>query len=175
MIANGGKLSSKWCCPNVSLKIQGCACTTDLFAIPLGGCDVVLGAQWLITLSLILWDFKNLRMEFIVGDQSFCVSNIKPQTNDGEQVSSFQMARLLQHEHYGVVLQLLQSTIPTVSIESQLLSANQQSTLQAVLSPFDTVFETLSILPHSRLQDHRIPLIEGSKPPSTRPYRYGPF
>ena len=39
---------------------------SDMFALPLGGCDVVLGAQWLRTLGPILWDFAELWMQFSI-------------------------------------------------------------------------------------------------------------
>ena len=37
--------------------------------LPLGGCDVVFGTQWLSTLGVIKWDFMNLSMKFKYGDQ----------------------------------------------------------------------------------------------------------
>ena len=46
----------------------------DLRLIPLGGCDMVLGIQWPVELGPILWDFKNLRMEFIVNTRKFMLS-----------------------------------------------------------------------------------------------------
>ncbi|CAB4273670.1 unnamed protein product [Prunus armeniaca] len=52
MIANGGQLGCKGVCSQALIKIQDYQCVTDLFAINLGGCDVVLGAQWLRTLGL---------------------------------------------------------------------------------------------------------------------------
>ena len=39
---------------------------SDMFSLPLGGCDVVLGTQWLHTLGPILWDFVELWMQFLV-------------------------------------------------------------------------------------------------------------
>jgi hypothetical protein len=36
----------------------------NLFVLPLVGCDVVLGIQWLRLLGPILWDFVALIMEF---------------------------------------------------------------------------------------------------------------
>ena len=38
-----------------------------MFAFHLGGCDVVLGAQWMRTLGPILWDFAELSLEEIWG------------------------------------------------------------------------------------------------------------
>ena len=40
----------------------------DFFVLPLRGCDVVLGVQWLITLGPILWDFQHLTMQFVWHD-----------------------------------------------------------------------------------------------------------
>jgi hypothetical protein len=38
--------------------------TTDLFVLPLGCYDIVLGTRWLATLGPILWDFSKLTMSF---------------------------------------------------------------------------------------------------------------
>lgn len=37
---------------------------TCFYLLPLEGCEVVLGAHWLRTLGLVLWDFSHLRMKF---------------------------------------------------------------------------------------------------------------
>eukprot|EP00268_Persea_americana_P035610 TRINITY_DN35107_c0_g1_i1.p1 TRINITY_DN35107_c0_g1~~TRINITY_DN35107_c0_g1_i1.p1 ORF type:complete len:133 (+),score=10.17 TRINITY_DN35107_c0_g1_i1:282-680(+) len=47
MVANGERLSSKGKCVDVTLTIQGLIVTAVFFLLPLGGCDVVLGAHWL--------------------------------------------------------------------------------------------------------------------------------
>lgn len=36
----------------------------DVFTLHLGGCDAVLGVQWLLKLGPILWDFEHLTMQF---------------------------------------------------------------------------------------------------------------
>lgn len=43
--------------------------TIDALLITLGSCDMVLGFQWLGTLGLISWDFKNLVMEFVMDNE----------------------------------------------------------------------------------------------------------
>ncbi|KAK8918476.1 hypothetical protein KSP39_PZI021744 [Platanthera zijinensis] len=44
--------------------MQGVVFTSDMLILSLGGCDMVLGVQWLITLGPVNWDFYNLRLEF---------------------------------------------------------------------------------------------------------------
>ena len=56
-IANGVLVQTKGACHAVQLKFQGQTFLMDLNVLPLGGCDVVLGTQWLYTLGLIQWDF----------------------------------------------------------------------------------------------------------------------
>ena len=62
MISNGGALPCKGKCCNVRISIGDYNLRSDMFSLPLGGCDVVLGAQWLRTLGPILWDFAELCM-----------------------------------------------------------------------------------------------------------------
>ncbi|KAB2599988.1 hypothetical protein D8674_010259 [Pyrus ussuriensis x Pyrus communis] len=121
-------------------------CHTDLFALPLGGCDLVLGAQWLSTVSPILCDFQLLTMEFQQLNKEFYDSNL------------------------GVLLYSLESTPKDTST----LSVQQMEELQAVLMRFDAVFQIPSQLPPHKAHDHKIPLLQGSKPQSIRPYHYGP-
>jgi hypothetical protein len=45
-------------CENVLLQIGQYHLKSHMFAINMGGCDIVLGAKWLRTLGPILMDFK---------------------------------------------------------------------------------------------------------------------
>ena len=51
-VANGDVLSTKGACNEVQIKLQGTLFQIDLNVLPLGGCDVVLGTQWLYSLGL---------------------------------------------------------------------------------------------------------------------------
>jgi hypothetical protein len=63
-VANGAKVESEGRCHQVSLKIQGQEFSTTFYLIPLGGCDMVLGVDWLQTLGPVLWDFNLMTMQF---------------------------------------------------------------------------------------------------------------
>ena len=45
--------------------------------LPLGGCEMVLGIQWLSTLGNIKWNFKELVMKFMSGGQKVCLRGTK--------------------------------------------------------------------------------------------------
>nr|GFA41315.1 retrovirus-related Pol polyprotein from transposon 17.6 [Tanacetum cinerariifolium] len=47
---------------------KGVELTSDVFILPLGGCDLVLGVQWLSILGNIKWNFKDLIMDFMYND-----------------------------------------------------------------------------------------------------------
>ncbi|TQD70724.1 hypothetical protein C1H46_043741 [Malus baccata] len=174
-IANGGSLTSTGCLAQVSIRIQHYAAVLDFYALPLGGCDIVLGVQWLRTLGPVLWDFDKMIMQFVIGTTTFSISS--PQPQEPQSISSLQMDKLLTHDHcLGAALFVLQvgadKTVP--SPQSQ-LNATQDSDLQVLLAKYQSIFQSPSGLPPSRNHDHRIPLLEGCKPPSARPYKYGPF
>lgn len=67
MVANEGKLKGQGNCKAIPLKIGGYECTVDLFPLPLGGCDLVLGVQWLSIVSSVLWNFQLMTIEFSKG------------------------------------------------------------------------------------------------------------
>ncbi|KAG8367048.1 hypothetical protein BUALT_Bualt16G0031900 [Buddleja alternifolia] len=64
-IDDGNKIHSSFLCRSFTWKMQGVKFTADLMTIPLGGCDMVLGIQWLITFGDINWNFSQLKMDFM--------------------------------------------------------------------------------------------------------------
>ena len=70
-VANGERVP----CPGVyratAFSIDG-ESSTDFFALPLAGYDVVLGTHWLASLGPILWDFGALTMSFWHRDHRVC-------------------------------------------------------------------------------------------------------
>ena len=51
-------------CENLCLQIGQYNLKSHMFFIDMGGCDIVLGVEWLHTLGPILMDFKEFTMKF---------------------------------------------------------------------------------------------------------------
>jgi hypothetical protein len=165
MIANGGSMKCGGRCENVHLQIGDYHLKSHMFAIDMGGCDIVLGADWLRTLGPILMDFKDLTMQFDQEGHQYKFQGIT--VGSPEIISSHRMEKLLKKGHSGVIAQLhaIQAT-ETPSVPQD---------LQAILSKHQLVFSTPQGLPPSRgVHDHSIPLVPGSLPPNIRLYRH-PF
>lgn len=87
------------------VKIQEFSCTTNVYAIPLGSCEVVLGVQWLRTLGPILWDFDKLYMQFSKRSWTFYITTPGSSLTQIENISALQMQKLLpQKSTVGAVL-----------------------------------------------------------------------
>lgn len=97
-IADRGKVATKGTLAQAYVKIQDFHFIIDLYAIPLGGCDIVLGIQWLRTLGHILWDFDKLYMQFYKDSKTYCITSLVTVGNNFEDISALQMQKLLQQE-----------------------------------------------------------------------------
>jgi hypothetical protein len=64
IISNGASMKCGGRCENVCLQIGDYHLKSHMFAIDMGGCDIVLGADWLRNLGPILIDFNELTMRF---------------------------------------------------------------------------------------------------------------
>ncbi|XP_066340433.1 uncharacterized protein [Miscanthus floridulus] len=63
-VANGERVPCPGVYRAVPFSIASEPFSTDFFALPLAGYDVVLGTEWLASLGPILWDFGALTMSF---------------------------------------------------------------------------------------------------------------
>ncbi|GKE34709.1 reverse transcriptase, partial [Tanacetum coccineum] len=68
-VANGHVMSTLYKCLGFSWMFQGVIYTFDVMILPLKGCEMVLGIQWLSTLGWIRCDFRNLIMEYTYKDK----------------------------------------------------------------------------------------------------------
>jgi hypothetical protein len=65
-----------------------------MFAIDMGGCEIVLSVEWLHTLGPILMDFKNLTMQFQQEGQHYKFQGIT--VGFPKIISSYRMEKLLK-------------------------------------------------------------------------------
>jgi hypothetical protein len=86
MIANGGSMKCGRDCENVHIQIGKYYLKYHMFSIDMGGCDIVLGVEWLRTLGPILVDFKKLTMQFHQEGQKYQFQGFK--TSSPEIISS---------------------------------------------------------------------------------------
>ncbi|GJW13110.1 retrotransposable element Tf2 [Tanacetum coccineum] len=63
-ISGGRNLVSTTMCIDFTWSLQGESFTAPVMILPLGGCDMVLGIQWLSTLGDICCNFHQLKMSF---------------------------------------------------------------------------------------------------------------
>jgi hypothetical protein len=165
MIANGGSMKCGGRYENVCLQIGDYHLKSHMFSIDMGGCDIVLGADWLRTLGPILMDFKALTMQFDQEGHQYKFQGIT--VGSPKVISSHFMEKLLKKGYFGVIAQLhaIQAT-KTPSVPQD---------LQALLSKHQMVVSTPQGLPPSRgVHDHSIPLVPGSLPPNICLYHH-PF
>jgi hypothetical protein len=148
-------------CENVHLQIGHYQLKSHMFSIDMGGCDIVLGFEWLHTLGPILMDFKELTMQFQHEGQKYQFQGLT--TGSPEIISSHHMEKILKKCHSGIISQLHSIQ----AVETPLVHPE----LQAILSKHQTVFSTPQGLPSSHgVHDHSIPIVPGSLPPNFLPY-----
>lgn len=129
----------------------------------MGGCDIVLGIQWLRTLGPIIWDFLKLTMAFSWRGTQVLLQGLKPIEFIVEDGPKF-----FRSSNKGVVLQLI--------VEEETKEAlPENSIFEDLLMEFQGIFEEPKGLPPIRSHDHRILLKNDSKPVCARPYRYHYF
>jgi hypothetical protein len=104
MIANGGSMKCGGRCENVWLQIGQYHLKYHMFSIDMGGCDIVLGVEWLHTLGPILMDFKDLTMQFQQEGQQYKFQGIT--IGSPEIISSHHMENLLKKGHSHIISQL---------------------------------------------------------------------
>ncbi|PNX92763.1 Ty3/gypsy retrotransposon protein [Trifolium pratense] len=170
MVGSGDTLECTQKCSQVPLSIQGQPFAVDLFVLPLGGAEIVLGAPWLKSLGPVLMDYSNLSMTFTLAGQPITFHSDAPfKPND---VSLPQMKRCVQTHALSSLFQL--QILPSLSQQNEpvTITSPQPPELTSLLTNFTQLFDQPPKLPPNRHTNHQIHLIPNSSPVNVRPYRY---
>jgi hypothetical protein len=75
-----------------------------MFSISMGGCDIILGVEWLHTLGSITMYYQESCMVFAQYAHTYTLEGI--QVGTPKIISSHWMKKLLKKGHHGVIAQL---------------------------------------------------------------------
>lgn len=141
----------------------------------MGGCEMVLGVQWLSTLGSVHWDFKALKMEFTHLDHRLVLrgtNHSSVQWIKGKQVR--RSANNIELDTMALcVYPATYLSLENVQVTNE-QGQQDQSKLISLLDDYVDVFQEPTTLPPNRLYDHQIVLKDESLPVNVRPYRHPP-
>lgn len=168
LVGNGSTPTASGLIQDLPVTIQGHNLHLPVYLLPITGADLVLGAPWLKTLGPHITDYDALLIKF------YC--NNKFITLRGEQFmepsqSQFHHNRRLHNTHSINSSYTLQFHFITPSSSVATLDKLPDD-LATLLHRYWKVFEEPNRLPPPRVQDHLIPLFDGSNSVKVKPYRY---
>lgn len=105
-VANGDTIPCTGYCRVVTIELQHVKVNADLYVLPLGGCDVVLGVDWLRGLGSINWNFFDLIIKFDNGGKEIEFQGIEPPKEALEEKEH--VPKLHKGPVKGIWLQMIQ-------------------------------------------------------------------
>lgn len=160
--ASGNTLTPSGQVHNVKIEMQGYTFNGSFLLLPVVGCDLVLGAQWLDILGFIGWHFLEKLMIFETNGHRHVLKGISKRQGS---LDASDLVELLTNNHPDVIAQILSPDTISISIDIH----PQISTL---LCTFADLFTTPDGLPPRRSIEHHITLHPNTSPVNVRPYRY---
>ncbi|GKB95105.1 ty3-gypsy retrotransposon protein, partial [Tanacetum coccineum] len=164
MMGNGNFEKSHGMCKRVLLSFHELQIIEDLFPLPLGSTDAILGIKWLETLGDMSVNWKTLTMSFGEGENRVTIRGDPGLSRT--LVSLKSIARVLQRDSEAFLVEMnTMEQLP--EMDNKLNSIEQE-----IVSEFEDVFSLPFGLPPHRNHKHSIILKEGTGTISVRPYRY---
>jgi hypothetical protein len=167
-IADGGKLLCNRIVPAVEWWCQGQTFVTDFKVLTLSGYDMILGMEWLETISPMWVDWRRKKLRFTYHNQRLTFIGVKDQINFGKLIIAKQMQGLYKDGAIAQIVQLCQAEVPAHAGQTYPAEIDQ------VIAEFKERFDEPQGLPPHRQFDHNIPLLPNAKPVTKKPYRYSP-
>lgn len=175
-VADGRKLGIQGRVDNFEWNLKNTTFSLSVMLIPLQGCDVVLGVQWLATLGPITWEFNKLEMGFmwenkkvlLHGIREGSVRDMKAKKLNKLQDDRIQISMIcvndVENGEYKEMCSL--STINT--------GIATNAAVEKLIAEFPMVFsEPKELPPFWKNHDHdQIQVMKGATPVNQRPYRY---
>uniref|UniRef100_A0A2N9GEU1 Integrase catalytic domain-containing protein n=1 Tax=Fagus sylvatica TaxID=28930 RepID=A0A2N9GEU1_FAGSY len=153
-VANGQVIRTLGECKEVKFKMQGLYLKLTFNLLELGGYGIVLGTQWLSTLGMINWDFKNFMMRFMHEGKKVWLQGLKEKPNLIQGSKDFKGKATMK----GLLFQIMPCELASIQEEIG-------APIRELVEEFPQVLEEPKGLPPKRNHEHQILLKhETSKP-----------
>ncbi|KAF3623801.1 hypothetical protein FXO37_31675 [Capsicum annuum] len=151
--------------PSIHLEDGGKTFVEDLRILKLGGCDIILGNDWMKKHNPTKFDHEKQCVTIGRKGHKVIMRAIleKGQIN---MISGCAMSRLFTKGQTPMAHLFLIQATEVVDID------RVEASIQEVLTQYSDVFTEPKSLPPTRSLDHTIPLKSGTSPVSLRPYKY---
>lgn len=135
--------------------------------LPLGGIDLILGVQWLKSVSPFDFGFRNLQLKFEMEGVTVCLqANVVP---DIKLMDSGEFKSTLMNTtqgYFGYLYGVNGNFAPSETVPAE------EEILHQLLQEFKDAFGEPTQLPPMRSHNHHIKLKEGGQPIDLRPCKY---
>jgi hypothetical protein len=168
-VPGGNQLISQYNCKRFTWQLQGENFVSDVMTIPLGGCEMVLGIQWLSTLGDMLCNFLDLKMEFMYHGKKVVLRGTKKASLQWMKGSKMHIQTPCAELSYMALCLYPTASLNMVSM-SDIVEVPKEISL--LIDKYPDVFAIPTTLPPQRSFDHKIPLKEGTMPINSKPYRH---
>ncbi|KAI5443720.1 hypothetical protein KIW84_012394 [Lathyrus oleraceus] len=170
LVENGQTMTAEGVVTQLRVVIQNHEMLITAYLLPVVGADLILGTAWLATLGPHVADYSALTLKLfhkgnfitLQGDTSMVprqaqLHQLKRMQNTKSIDELFTVERIQTEVETNVWNELPSKLAPEVAM---------------ILDIYRTIFSTPKGLPPQRLQNHAIPLKEGTSPVKVKPYRY---
>ncbi|XP_019166953.1 PREDICTED: uncharacterized protein LOC109162723 [Ipomoea nil] len=175
-VANGEQMRCDTICKKLRWQIQKEDFEKDFRLLKLGGCDMVLGMDWIDQFAPIQLHTRPLGISFHKEGRRVLRKGL---TRKPHNLQAATKRGLKKWQHCGVQGFLVQCEgISRKDVESRSSTCYKVEVqtefpeLTTILDEFNELFDEPQTLPPIRAYDHAIPLIPGAQPVNIKPYRY---
>ncbi|XP_019151052.1 PREDICTED: uncharacterized protein LOC109147849 [Ipomoea nil] len=175
-VANGEQISCDAICRRLRWQIQGETFEKDFRLLRLGGCDMVLGMDWIDRYAPIQLHTRPPGISFIKEGQQVTLRGLTKKAGRLQEVSKKELKKWQQYGIQGFLVQCegvrQERGNNECSVYCKVVVQTEYKELTELLQQFQDLFEEPKDLPPRRLYDHSIPLLPGAQPVNIKPYRY---
>lgn len=174
-VANGEKLSCDQVCKGLQWEIHGEIFEKDCRMLKLGGCDIVLGMDWIDIHAPIQLHTRPLSASFHKEGKRVILKGLtakqKLKAASKKEVNQWKAKGV---KGFLVVCEGREAV--TTDLQGEFCGITESQTenaeLKEILQEFLVLFQEPKTQPPTRPFDHEIPLLPNAKPINIGPYRY---
>ncbi|KZV32829.1 peroxidase 64 [Dorcoceras hygrometricum] len=163
-LGDGTKVRCQGICHGLIVQLVSYTVTIVGHLFELGGVDVILGIEWLMTLGEVLVDWNKMDMRFRSGGN---IIELKGDPTLHRTMLSFKSICKVTEIEFSATLFTMEGSTDRKDVEEQ---REWPKEIQEVLDKFKLIFDIPLELPPNRNQDHDINIKEGQGPVQVRPF-----